>query len=157
MSTLVLSLILGLLWMAVGGSFTLADFLLGFALSAFSLRLVRREIGHDRIRVRPAAAVLLACLFAKELVLSALRVARTVLKRDMDLKPGIFAYPLALRRDGEIALLANLITLTPGTLSVDVSDDRQTLYVHALDCRDPEGARRDIRQGFEKRIREVFR
>ena len=49
----------------------------------------------------------------------------------MRLKPGIFAYPLKVDRDFEITLLANLITLTPGTLSVDVSADRRTLFVHA--------------------------
>ncbi|NKF32215.1 Na+/H+ antiporter subunit E, partial [Pseudomonas sp. BGM005] len=50
-----------------------------------------------------------------------------------------------------------LITLTPGTLSVDVSTDRRTLYVHALDCSDPETARRGIANGFERKIMEAFR
>jgi multicomponent Na+:H+ antiporter subunit E len=75
----------------------------------------------------------------------------------MDLKPGIFAYPLKVDRDFEITLLANLITLTPGTLSVDVSDDRRTLYVHALDCSDPDQTRQDIADGFERKILEAFR
>ena len=80
-----------------------------------------------------------------------------VLKPDMNLKPGIFAYPLKVDRDFEITLLANLITLTPGTLSVDVSDDRRFLYVHALDCSDPEKTREDIADGFERKIMEAFR
>ena len=80
-----------------------------------------------------------------------------VLSPKMDLKPGIFAYPLKVDRDFEITLLANLITLTPGTLSVDVSDDRRILYVHALDCSDPDQTRRDIAEGFERKIMEAFR
>ncbi len=60
-------------------------------------------------------------------------------------------------RDFEITLLANLITLTPGTLSVDVSEDRQVLYVHAIDCSDPDETRRDIAEGFERKIMEAFR
>jgi multicomponent Na+:H+ antiporter subunit E len=54
-------------------------------------------------------------------------------------------------------LLANMITLTPGTLSVDVSEDRKTLYVHAVDCSDPEGTVRSIADGFERKIMEAFR
>jgi len=75
----------------------------------------------------------------------------------MDIKPGIFAFPLTVDRDFEITLLANLITLTPGTLSVDVSDDRRTLYVHALDCSNPQAARKAIAEGFERKIMEAFR
>ena len=56
----------------------------------------------------------------------------------MHLQPGIFAYRLKVDRNFEITLLANLITLTPGTLSVDVSADRKTLFVHAIDCSDPD-------------------
>ena len=67
------------------------------------------------------------------------------------------AVPLALDRDAEIALLANLITLTPGTLSLDVSPDRRTLYVHAMATTSPDDLRREIQQGFERRILEVFR
>jgi multicomponent Na+:H+ antiporter subunit E len=75
----------------------------------------------------------------------------------MELRPGIFAYPLKVDRNFEITLLANLITLTPGTLSVDVSSDRKTLFVHAIDCSDPDQTRRDIADGFERKILEAFR
>jgi multicomponent Na+:H+ antiporter subunit E len=64
---------------------------------------------------------------------------------------------LTVDRDLEITLLANLITLTPGTLSVDVSEDRRTLYVHALDCSDPQATKRAIASGFERKIMEAFR
>jgi multicomponent Na+:H+ antiporter subunit E len=73
------------------------------------------------------------------------------------LRPAIVAVPLTLDRDAEIALLANLITLTPGTLSLDVSPDRRTLYVHAMATAGPDELRREIRDGFERRILEVFR
>ena len=65
--------------------------------------------------------------------------------------------PLRVDRDFEITLLANLITLTPGTLSVDVSDDRSTLYIHAIHVPDPDELREDIAGGFEQRILEAFR
>ncbi|MGO8470271.1 Na+/H+ antiporter subunit E, partial [Rhizobium leguminosarum] len=66
------------------------------------------------------------------------------------LKPGIFAFPLTVTSDFQITLLANLITLTPCTLSVDFSTDRRTLYVHSLDCSDPETTKRDIANGFDR-------
>ena len=69
---------------------------------------------------------------------------------------GFIAFPLTVESDFEIALLANLITLTPGTLSVDVSEDRKVLYIHCIDVPDPEGTIADIRNGFERKIMEAF-
>lgn len=149
-------LLLTLVWAVVTGSFTPHNLALGFALGALSLALVREQFARTLHRVDPLKLLLLAGLFTRELWLSAFKVAVLVLRPDMRLRPGIFAYPLTLTRDFEITLLANLITLTPGTLSVDVSEDRKTLYVHALDCQDPAAERRAISTGFERRIREAF-
>lgn len=153
---LVSNLVLTLVWAAVSGSFTVANLVLGFSVGALSLILVRGQMAPRLHRVAPLKLLLLTGLFARELALSAIKVAILVLRPRMQLRPGIFAYPLTVTRDFEITLLANLITLTPGTLSVDVSKDRKTLYVHALDCRDPAGERRAISTGFERRIKEAF-
>ena len=146
-----------LIWLAVSGSFTIPNLLLGIGASALSLFLIRGHIQPDGRRFRPLEALSLLILFFKELALSAWKVAVLVASPKMALKPGIFAFPLTVDRDFEITLLANLITLTPGTLSVDVSDDRKLLYVHAIDCSDPAGTRRDIANGFERKILEAFR
>ncbi|UNK37209.1 Na+/H+ antiporter subunit E [Shinella sp. H4-D48] len=146
-----------LVWLAVSGSFTIPNLLLGLAAGALSLWLIRGHIQLDGRRVRPLKVLSLVLLFIKELALSAWKVAVLVASPKMALKPGIFAFPLTVDRDFEITLLANLITLTPGTLSVDVSEDRKVLYVHAIDCSDPAAARRDIANGFEKKIMEAFR
>ena len=71
-------------------------------------------------------------------MLSGWRVARLVADAADGTQARHLRLPLRVDRDFEITLLANLITLTPGTLSVDVSDDRKTLFVHAIDCSDPE-------------------
>jgi len=92
----------------------------------------------------------------RELALSAWSVALAVLRPRLDIRPAMVAFPLRLKRDFEIALLANCITLTPGTLSVDVSEDRRFLHVHALDCRDPQDLCRSIAETFERRIMEAF-
>jgi len=150
-------LLLALTWLALTGSLTLANGLLGLVLATLASSFAREQQRPRDITSRPFKIVLLALLFFYELLLSGLRVARLVLSPRMQLKPGIFAYPLKVDRNFEITLLANLITLTPGTLSVDVSDDRRTLYVHAIDCADPAQVRRDIAEGFERRILEAFR
>ena len=158
MTGLLFALLLAIAWAAVSGSASPHNLLLGFVLSAMALAVVRGSFPRkSEFRIRPVAALSLALLFFKELALSAWTVAVTVLKPRMDIKPGIFAFPLTVDRDFEITLLANLITLTPGTLSVDVGDDGRTLYVHALDCSNPQAARKAIADGFERKIMEAFR
>ena len=95
-------------------------------------------------------------VFLREFTLSVFRVARLVLSPRMRFTPRAFRFPLTLTSDFQITLLANLITLTPGTLTVDVTDDRVALIVHAIDCPDPDAARREIADGFERLIREAF-
>lgn len=87
--------------------------------------------------------------FVVELVLSNLAVARVVLRPRLDVRPGIVAYKTQLETDLAITVLANMITLTPGTLTVDVEDDRSTLYIHTLNVRDPEEVTESIRKAFE--------
>ncbi|WP_421852553.1 Na+/H+ antiporter subunit E [Oricola sp.] len=157
MNLYLVNILMALAWAAVTGSFEVINLLFGFALGAVALSLIREQVGSVGYFSRARRVVALMGLFVYELVLSAVRVALLVLNPRMDLKPGILAYPLKVDRDLEITFLANLITLTPGTLSVDVSDDRQYLFVHALDCSDPEKTREDIADGFERKILEAFR
>lgn len=152
-----IAILMGLLWTVVTGSFTVLNLLLGLFLSLFCLWLTRGHLqAAERPVIRIGRILSLALLFFYELLLSAWRVAVVVSRRKIEVKPGIFAYKLTVTTDFQITLLANMITLTPGTLTVDVSEDRSTLYVHALDCSDPEGARRDIAGGFERKILEAF-
>lgn len=99
----------------------------------------------------------LLLFFIKELVLSALRVAWLVVQPKLRLRPAIIAYPLTVTSDAQITLLANMITLTPGTLSVDVSADRRILYIHAIDVADREALVGDIAVGFETRVLGVLK
>lgn len=156
MSRYLNNILLALLWAALTGSFTLANFGVGLLLGWVALYLVREQLEPRRSRYRGGRILSLAALFIKELILSGWRVARLVTSPRMDLRPGIFAYPLRVSSDFEITLLANLITLTPGTLSVEVSDDRRVLFIHAIDCSDIGKTVREIREGFERKIEEAF-
>lgn len=157
MNLFLANILLALAWAAVTGNFALINIVFGFALGAVALSIIQEQVGSVGYVSRLYRITSLLLLFAYELVLSATRVAILVLSPRMDLKPGILAYPLKVDRDLEITVLANLITLTPGTLSVDVSADRKTLYIHALDCSDPDSIRADIAEGFERKILEAFR
>ncbi|OWV74852.1 cation:proton antiporter [Rhizobium sp. R339] len=157
MTVFLFNLLLAIAWVAVTGSASLLNLVFGFLLGTLALIIIREPFGSTGYLRRVRLVLSLAALFLKELSLSAWKVTVTVLSPDMKLKPGIFAFPLTVTTDFEITLLANLITLTPGTLSIDVSPDRRTLYVHALDCSDPEATKRDIANGFERKIMEAFR
>jgi multicomponent Na+:H+ antiporter subunit E len=95
--------------------------------------------------------------FVWELLVANLRVAYEVLTPGFQMRAAIIDIPLDAESDLEITVLANLITLTPGTLSLDVSPDRKTLYIHAMHVDDVEQFRKDIKQRMERRVMEVFK
>jgi multicomponent Na+:H+ antiporter subunit E len=157
MTAFTMNVLFAVIWVAVSGSATFLNFIFGFLVSAFAIGLIREQADGISYLKRISRIGSLAALFFKELALSAWKVAVLVTRPKLAIKPGIFAFPLTVDRDFEITLLANLITLTPGTLSVDVSEDRRFLYVHAIDCSDIAGTKRDIADGFERKILEAFR
>ena len=139
------------------GEPTIANLMFGGLLGYGVLRATGRmePLRPSSLRKAPQA-VSLAVFFVWELVIANLKMARAVIGGPSTLHPAIVAVPLDLESDAEIKTLADLITLTPGTLSIDVSTDRKVLYVHVADCPDIEDARREIKDGFERRVREVY-
>lgn len=156
MRLLLVTLLMAIIWVVISASASVQNLLFGLLLSVAIIGLLREQINGTRYFSRIAKIASLIGLFLLELIKSAWKVAKLVLSPGLNVKPGIFAFPLTVQSNVEITLLANLITLTPGTLSVDVSEDNKILYVHALDCSDPDAARADIANGFERKILEVF-
>lgn len=115
---------------------------------------------YDKNHFRKVPKILsLTIFFIKELIVASLKVAYDVLTIRHLMQPGVVAYQLEAKSDLEIIFLANLISLTPGTLSIDVSEDRSVLYIHALYIKagNTEELKREIREGFEKRLLEITR
>lgn len=108
-----------------------------------------------RLPIRLVRSTALAAVFLKELVVSSVAVARAVLGRELNSASAIIAVPIGLQTDMGIAVLANCVTLTPGTTALHVSDDRRTLYIHVLDAPAPDDVISDIKTKFERRIREI--
>ncbi|MCF3932803.1 Na+/H+ antiporter subunit E [Acuticoccus sp. M5D2P5] len=104
---------------------------------------------------RSMNVAILTVVFLRELVMSSVTVAKTVLSRDPNPSSAIIAVPLEITTDAGITTLANCVTLTPGTTSLHVSDDRRTLFVHVLDADSEEAVIAEIKEKFERRIKEI--
>lgn len=158
MSTALLVLSLALLWGGATGSFSGLNLLFGGLLGFVAALLLRDSLVSRKGLYRIGKIASLICMFIYELFASAVRVALVVIRPDINkvVRPAIVAVPLSLTSDYEITILANLITLTPGTLSVDVSADKKLLYVHALYMDDREAMIADIVNGFERKVKAVF-
>lgn len=152
-----MNILLALVWMALTGQFDFINFVFGFVVSFFSLLVIARGNQERGYFYRLPKIIGFFFFFLKELVKANLEVAYDVITPSFYMKPGIVKIDLDAETDLEITLLANLITLTPGTLSLDVSDDRKVLYVHAMYIRDREQFVQSIKQGFEKRLLEILR
>jgi len=154
---ILLNISLAFIWMFLKVSSEPIDFLVGYFFGLLLVFTFRRFFPSRFYLLRVVAVISLVAIFIKELILSNLAVLKVIIKPKLDIKPGIFALPTELKKDWEITILANLITLTPGTLVVDISDDNSTLYIHAMDASDAEAAIASIKNTFEKAIMEVSR
>lgn len=157
MKTFLSNILLAFAWVAISGLFEPLNFVLGFVLAYAVLWLIQGAAGPSSYFQKVHRVVSFCLFFGRELIKANLRVAHDVLTRHHHMRPGVVAIPLDVQTDAEITLLANLITLTPGTLSLDVTEDRKVLYVHAMYIDDVDGFRRSIKAGFESRVIEVLR
>jgi multicomponent Na+:H+ antiporter subunit E len=156
MRALIWNLVIALVWLPMTGSFSFANLLLGFAVGYLVLFMspgMRRTSYFRRV----FSLVRFALFFLWEVLLSALRIAYDVVTPRHHMRPAVLGVPLDARTDAEIALLANLVTLTPGTLSLDVSEDRRFLYIHAMYVDDLDRVRFHVKRDFERRLLELLR
>ncbi|MBQ1202728.1 MAG: Na+/H+ antiporter subunit E [Loktanella sp.] len=157
MNMLILNLALAIIWAALWGSPTALMLGSGFVLGFIVLRFAAPVFGaDDAYFLRSWRVLRLIVYFLYELVMSSVRVAYDVLTPNDYSTPAILDMPLDVESDFEILLVTNLISLTPGTLSLDVSDDRKTLTIHAMYADDPDAVIADLKNGMERLVREVF-
>lgn len=154
---ILLNLGIAFVWMFLHNSWDVVTFFIGYLLGLGLIFLLRRFLPYDFYIKKIIAIIKLFLLFLKELVLSSVIVLRQVLSPKLDIRPGIFALPTQLKGDWEVTTLALLITLTPGTLTLEVAPEGDILYIHAMDIPDAEEAISQIKNTFEKAIMEVTR
>lgn len=158
-------ILLTIIWVCLVGEFSWANLGSGFVISLIILGVASRAMGISYLQInrnvnpvkRAGIVAYFIVFFLKELVVASVTVFRSVVSPFSFLRPGIIAVPLDLKTSAEITLLANLITLTPGTLTLDVSTDKKVIYIHTIRMDDPETFRLSIKNGFEKRVMEVMR
>ncbi len=155
MSLFLLNVLLALAWAALSGSFQPLDLLFGFGLGYLVLWLVLHKSRPRYFRQIPLLLGLLLHFLA-DVLRANFRMAVTILSPRMKLRPAVVAVPLILRSETATILLANMLTLTPGTLSLDISSDHQTLYIHTVWLDDLEAFRRQVVEGYEKRLKELL-
>ncbi|TVQ64069.1 MAG: Na+/H+ antiporter subunit E [Phycisphaerales bacterium] len=157
MNTFLVNIVLALLWSAAIGEITLPNLMIGFVVGYMVLWFARPLAGPSRYFNKGPQAVRFLLFYLGQLVLSNFRVAYDVLTPKRHMRPGVIAIPLDAKTDLEITLFANFLTMTPGTLSLDVSEDRKMLYIHAMFIDDPDTLRKEIKEGFERPLLELLR
>lgn len=157
MNVFLLNTGLALGWAALTGSFTLPSLLVGFGIGYAALWVARPLFDETVYFERVWRMLRLVGLFIYELIVSSVQVVWDVITPTHLSRPGIIAVPLDAESDGEIFLVSNLISLTPGTLSLDVSPDRRTLYVHGMFIEDADTLRGELKDGMERSVIEALR
>jgi multicomponent Na+:H+ antiporter subunit E len=152
MNYFLLNIGLALVWVALTGEFGPINLAFGFVLGYVTLRLAQRVLGPSAYFSKVHQASSFAVFFLRELITANLRVAIDVLTPRARMQPRVLAVPLDALTDTEITFFANALSLTPGTLSLDVSTDRRVLYIHAMYAADAEATRRAIKDGLERRV-----
>lgn len=156
MSMLLLNVLLAIAWAALSGSFQPLDLVFGFGLGYLVLWITRRT-GKPNGYFKKIPLVLgLLGLFLSDLLRANIRMAATILSPRLKLRPAVIAVPLILKSEAAIILLANLITLTPGTLSLDISTDRSVLFLHTVYMDDTKQFTQQLLDGYERRLKELF-
>ena len=151
------NLTLATCWVFLTGSFEVLNYFFGFFIGYLVIALVHNLLpsvkGYPQRLPRFLSFI---GFFIWELVLSNIKVATDIVTPPWHMKPGVIRFPLSANSDLEITLVANFISLTPGTLVLDVSEDKKALFVHAMFLHDEQQVLDDLRQ-LEQRLLQVIR
>jgi len=157
MNRLLVNIMFAFIWMLLQSDLHLSRFFEGFVVGFIFLWLTRKTIDPTDYFEKIFKVVGFILFFIKEVIKSNMIVAYDIITPGYYMKPAILAVPLDCKTDVEITLFANLITLTPGTWSIDVSSDRTVLYIHAMYVDDLDNYIKDLKSNLERRLLEVLR
>ena len=146
------NLLLALVWVAVTERFSIGNLLIGFVFGVAVLALVPVESGRSRYGRRVLRVVRLVLFVLWDILLSNLELAWYAIAGPRHQQPAIVGVPLEPMSEMQCFVLTTLITLTPGTIVVELSRDRRTMYVHALRAPDPDAFRQRIKTRLERHL-----
>jgi multicomponent Na+:H+ antiporter subunit E len=149
---------LAVAWAALQGEFSLAQLVMGYVIGyAILAALARGGVLSSAYRNKVRAVLFLFGFLSRQLVVANVKMAIDVIGPKRRVRPAIISVPLDVSTDHELLLLSTLINLTPGSIVLDVANDRSTLYVHVMHLTTPEAIRAEIKDGFERRVLNVMR
>ncbi len=140
------------IWIFLHGSATPGHFFVGLIMALLIIRFLKKSYYQDRAFFRIGSYFRYLRSFTWELLVANVQVLKIVLAPRLSIRPGIIPYKTVCKTPLGVTMLANSITLTPGTLSIDVSDDDETIFVHTLDIDHPDEVAEGIREGLEEPI-----
>jgi multicomponent K+:H+ antiporter subunit E len=152
-----LSVLLAVLWLLLNQSLSLGHVLLGAGLGlaiGWGLRSMLPEL--PRVYA-PLKAVVFVVLLLRDIVVANIQVARLVLSPIERLRPRIVEVPLDVDEPTIASVLVAVVTLTPGTVCIDLDLDARKLTVHALDAQDEATVIAGIKSHYERPLKEIFR
>ena len=156
MNLLLLNIFLAVLWMLMWEAFDIYSLMAGFLLGYLLLGIVSRTMQGAGYGTKGWQLVSFGIYFVGILIKSNIQVAKEILTPGLQMTPRFIRYPVEGLTDVQLTSLANAITLTPGTLSVDISDDKKYLYLHCMYAQDRQSAIADIDELRDRMMKEMF-
>ncbi len=154
---ILMNFLLAMIWVALTGKFLIGNFIFGMVLAYGIMWFMYREDDEKGYFKKIPQTIAFIFYFFYKLLEANIQVAYDVITPKFHMTPGIVAIPLKAKTDLEITLLSNIITMTPGTLALDVSDNNEFLFVHSMYIKSKEDFIHDIKDGFERRLLEILR
>lgn len=154
-----MNLMLTFVWVAISGTLNFINFLFGYVLGFAILWLIerRKEKSRKKYFYRVPKIISFILYFFYDMLRANVKIAYDVVTPSHFMKPAIVEYPTMAKTDFEITMLSNVISLTPGTLIIDVSDDKNFIYIHSLYVNDKSEFIQHIKKNLETRLLEILR
>lgn len=152
-----MNLLLSFIWVALTGSMYYTNFVFGFMLGFGVLWIMNRTEGDRKYFYKVPRIISFIIYFLYEMIKANVQVAYDVMTPKYFMRPGVVKYPLNANTEWEINLLSTMISLTPGTLILDISEDKKTMYIHVMYLDDPKKFVHDMKTGLERRLLEAIR
>ena len=154
---ILINILIAFIWMLLNESFTPVLFGVGYIIGFFIILLMRRFFPTPFYGRKAIAVINLILLFIVELFKSSIIVIKEIIRPNLKIKPGIFRADTILDSDFEISLLITFLTLTPGSVVIEVDPKAKVMFIHAMDADDFNHNIRKTKRKFEKAIIEVMR
>lgn len=151
-----LALILFVVWLLLQNKLSAGVVVLGIILASLISGFCHRGLDHGRRVHRPLQALQYFFMLLYDILVANVKIAILILSYKRRLKPALIEFPLDLEGALPITILASTISLTPGTISAEINKERNRLLIHALNVEDPDAMILEIKERYERRLKEIF-